>query len=151
MKFPTPSLLILALLCATATHSVQAAAPRINHVAFYVLDLQKSADFYGKLIGLPSIPEPFKDGRHAWFLIGPETHLHIISGAAAKLPKIKNTHLCFTVDSVPEFAERLAKAGIGYEDLAGKKNAITTRVDGVHQIYFQDPDDNWIEINDARS
>jgi lactoylglutathione lyase len=45
---------------------------------------------------------------------------------------------------------RLKKAGVSYEDWAGKKNSITLRVDGVHQIFFQDPDGYWIEINDDR-
>jgi lactoylglutathione lyase len=125
-------------------------APRINHIAFYVVDLKTSADFYEKVIGLPVIPEPFKDGRHAWFLVGPKSHLHIISGATVRLPKEKNTHLCFTVPSVADFIPRLTAAGIGYENWAGEKQAVTNRVDGVKQIYFQDPDGYWIEINDAK-
>jgi lactoylglutathione lyase len=31
-----------------------------------------------------------------------------------------------------------------------KRWTITTRVDGVKQIYFKDPDGYWIEINDAK-
>lgn len=130
--------------------ATEAAAPRVNHIAFYVIDLNASTDFYSNLIGLPTIPEPFKDGRHHWYSIGPKTHLHIISGAKEKLPKIKNSHLCFTVPSVEAFVPRLQAAGVGYENLAGEKGAITTRADGVKQIYFQDPDGYWIEINDAR-
>lgn len=141
--------LVLAAIGAASLHAVPV-APRINHVACYVADLKTSADFYEKVIGLPVIPEPFKDGRHAWFLIGPQTHLHIISGAAVRLPKDKNTHLCFTVPSVADFIPRLAAAGVGYENWAGERNAVTRRVDGVQQIYFQDPDGYWIEINDAR-
>ena len=149
MKIARIALLLLAL---TGTGALRAeiVTPRINHIAFYVVDLKVSTDFYEKIVGLPTIPEPFKDGRHTWFLIGPKTHLHIISGATAVLPKIKQSHLCFTVASVPEFAGRLTAAKIPYEDLAGKKGAVTTRADGVHQIYFQDPDGYWIEINDAK-
>ncbi len=55
-----------------------------------------------------------------------------------------------TVSSVDEFASRLAANKIPYEDLAGQKAAVTHRPDGVNQIYFEDPDDNWIEINDAK-
>jgi lactoylglutathione lyase len=128
----------------------ETAAPRINHVAFYVVDLKTSTDFYSNVIGLPTIPEPFHDGRHTWYSIGPKTHLHIISGAAEKLPKIKNAHLCFTVPSVEAFVTRLAAAGIAYENLAGTKGAVTERADGVKQIYFQDPDGYWLEINDAK-
>jgi len=142
--------LVALVLAGVAVRAAEAFTPRVNHLAFYVLDLKVSTDFYEKIIGLPTIPEPFHDGKHAWFLIGPKTHLHIISGAAAKLPKEKRNHLCFTVPSVDEFAARLAKNQVPYEDLAGTKSAVTRRPDGVNQIYFQDPDDNWIEINDAR-
>jgi lactoylglutathione lyase len=145
-----PCLLVTLAVAGVTTRAAETVAPRINHIAFFVADLKTSADFYEKLIGLPVIPEPFKDGRHAWFLIGPKAHLHIISGATEKLPKIKNAHLCFTVPSVDEFTARLKQHGIVYENLVGQKNAVTLRVDGVKQIYFQDPDGNWLEINDAR-
>ena len=149
MKIARLFLLLLALTAVSALRA-ETITPRINHIAFYVADLKISTDFYEKIVGLPTIPEPFHDGKHTWFLIGPKTHLHIISGATTTLPKIKQSHLCFTVSSVPEFTERLAAAKVSYEDLAGKSGAVTTRADGVHQIYFQDPDGYWIEINDAR-
>ena len=44
--------------------------------------------------------------------------------------------------------EKLKKLNWVYEDVIGNKNAITTRVDGVHQIWLQDPDGYWLEIND---
>ncbi len=147
------SLLVLSLALAhTAVVAAPAetVTPRVNHIAFYVRDLKVSTDFYQNVIGLPTIPEPFHDGRHTWFLIGPKTHLHIISGAKVDLPKEKNTHLCFSVASVDAFIPRLTKVKTPYENWAGEKSAITLRTDGVKQIYFQDPDGYWIEINDAK-
>ena len=123
---------------------------RIDHVAYYVVDLKVSADFYRDVVGLKAIPEPFNDGRHAWFELGPKIALHIISGATAPLPKEKRNHLCLSVPSMDAFIARLAKNKIPYENLAGEKSAITRRPDGVNQLYFQDPDGNWIEINDAK-
>jgi lactoylglutathione lyase len=150
LRFFLPALALASAFAAPLRAADAVVTPRINHIAFYVVDLKVSTDFYEKLIGLPTIPEPFHDGRHTWFLIGPKTHLHIISGATERLPKIKNSHLCFTVQSVDDFAARLKAAGVVYENLAGEKGAITKRADGVHQIYFQDPDGYWLEINDAR-
>ena len=124
--------------------------PRLNHIAIYVVDLQVSTVFYRDIIGLDTIPEPFHDGRHTWFSIGPKSHLHVISGAAAAVPHDKNAHLCFTVPSVDAFIKTLDKNNIGYENWANEKQAITKRVDGVKQIWFKDPDGYWIEINDAR-
>lgn len=138
------------LFCSYAASAQKEGTPRLNHIALYVAELKPSTDFYLNVVGLDTIPEPFHDGRHTWFLVGPKSHLHVISGAKVSLPKEKNTHLCFTVPSVDEFIKRLVKNKVPYENWAGEKNAVTNRVDGVKQIYFQDPDGYWIEINDAR-
>ncbi len=123
---------------------------RLNHIALYVVDLKTSTHFYQDIIGLDTIPEPFHDGRHTWFSIGPKSHLHLIQGATNKTEHIKNTHICFSIFSVDAFAETLKKNNVEFENLAGEKNAVTIRVDGVKQIYFKDPDGYWVEINDAR-
>src|SRR4249920_3520416 len=118
---------------------------QLNHIAYYVVDLKVSTDFYHNIIGLDSIPEPFHDGRHTWFSIGPKSHLHIISGATQKTDHDKNTHLCFSVLSVIDFIAVLKKNNVVFESWAGEKNTYTNRVDGVKQIYFKDPDGYWIE------
>jgi lactoylglutathione lyase len=132
------------------TNKLMAQSPRVNHIAFYVVDLTVSTHFYRDIIGLDTIPEPFHDGRHTWFSIGPKAHLHIISGAKEKKLHEKNSHLCFSVASVTDFMERLKQNQIEFENWAGEKNVYTNRVDGVKQIYFKDPDGYWIEINDAK-
>lgn len=106
--------------CLKNSASAQATA-RINHIAFYVVDLKTSTNFYLNIIGLDTIPEPFHDGHHTWFLIGPKAHLHIISGAKEKTFKDKNSHLCFSVPSVPDFVEVLKKNNIPFESWTGKK------------------------------
>ena len=128
----------------------QKITPRLNHIAVYVVNLAISTDFYHNVVGLDTIPEPFHDGRHTWFLIGPKSHLHIISGAKTEVPKDKNGHLCFTVPSVADFIKNLDAHQVKYENWAGEQQVVTNRVDGVKQIYFKDPDGYWIEINDAR-
>jgi lactoylglutathione lyase len=145
-----PVLLLLLSACSTKPTSAQPSQARLNHIAIYVANLKVSTDFYAQVVGLDTIPEPFHDGRHTWFLVGPKSHLHVISGAKVSLPKEKNTHLCFSVPAVDAFIPRLTKNNIAYENWAGEKSAVTNRVDGVKQIYFQDPDGYWIEINDAK-
>lgn len=122
----------------------------LNHVAIYVVDVKTSAAFYRDIIGLDTIPEPFHDGRHAWFRIAPGIALHIIQGAKEKKEYFKNQHTCFSVASVDTFAELLAKKNLVWEDRDSNKKRITTRVDGVRQLWLQDPDGYWIEINDAK-
>lgn len=121
--------------------------PTLNHVALYVLDLQKSAGFYKNIIGLESIPEPFHDGRHEWFRIGEHSQLHLIGGAKSVSSHDKDSHLCFSVSSMDDFIQNLNKNKVDYENWPGEANKITTRTDGVKQIYFKDPDGYWVEIN----
>ena len=124
--------------------------PQLNHIAVYVVDLKISTAFYEQVIGLDTIPEPFHDGKHTWFSIGVKSHLHLIEGAKEVEQHPKNSHLCFSVNSVEAFVKNLGKHKIAFEDWAGLPSAITKRVDGVKQIYFRDPDGYWIEINDAK-
>jgi lactoylglutathione lyase len=141
-------LLLLGLsFIALTTHAQKA---RINHTAIYVVDARISAAFYHTIIGLDTIPEPFHDGKHAWFSTGPGIALHIIQGAEMKKEYYKNQHTCFSVASVADFTALLKKNNIPWEDVVGTKMGITTRVDGVKQIWLQDPDGYWIEINDAK-
>lgn len=124
--------------------------PSLNHIAVYVTNLKTSTSFYQHIIGLDTIPEPFHDGKHTWFSIGPKSHLHLIQGAAAATEHNKNSHTCFTVPSVSDFIQKLLKYNVPFENWAGDKQQVTNRVDGVKQIYFTDPDGYWIEINDAK-
>ncbi len=121
----------------------------LNHTAIYVINVKASAHFYQNIIGIDTVPEPFHDGKHAWFATGPGTMLHIIEGATAKKEYYKNQHTCFSVASLKTFTATLLKNNIPWEDRDGAKNAITTRVDGIKQLWLQDPDGYWIEINDA--
>ena len=80
----------------------------------------------------------------------PHIQMHIIQGAAEAKTYYKNQHSCFSVPSVEAFTKMLTKKNILFEDRDSKQNAITTRVDGVKQIWLQDPDGYWVEINDAK-
>ncbi len=142
-------LLSLSILLMIGQHSYSQKAT-LNHTAVYVVDAQKAVDFYQHILGLDTIPEPFHDGKHAWFRTGPGLALHIIEGAPAKKEYYKNQHTCFSVSSVTDFISLLKKNNIAWEDRDGAKMAITTRVDGVKQIWLQDPDGYWIEVNDAK-
>jgi lactoylglutathione lyase len=123
---------------------------RLNHTAIFVADIKASANFYQNILGLDTIPEPFHDGKHVWLRTGPAMSLHIIEGAKEKKQYYKNQHTCFSVASVDEFVEVLKKNKIEFEDLQGKKNVFSNRVDGVKQLWLRDPDGYWVEINDAK-
>ena len=144
------SVFLVLALCTPAVAQQRQTQVRLNHIALYVQDLKASRNFYETIIGLDTIPEPFHDGKHTWFEVGPKSHLHLIEGAKSKINFDKNSHLCFSVPSVDQFVEVLKKHKVEFEEWIGSKGTITRRIDGVKQIYFKDPDGYWIEINDAR-
>jgi lactoylglutathione lyase len=139
-------------LAGSLLYSQSAPPPKVlefDHTTIHVQDLQKSAAFYEKFLGFERIPDPFKDNKHLWYRIGPHQQLHVVGGATAPVHHEMDLHVAFRVASVPDFIARLDAAHIPYRDFDGNKK-VTDRPDGVHQIYFQDPDGYWLEINDSR-
>jgi lactoylglutathione lyase len=153
MKQVAIGFVLLCVITVLSLHvSAQTEKPRvrINHTAIFVQDLKATRFFYEKIVGLDTIAEPFHDGKHAWYKIGPGVSMHVIQGATEQKEYYKNQHTCFSVASVKDFTEVLKANNIQYEDVSGNKNAISRRIDGVRQIWLQDPDGYWIEINDAK-
>ncbi|WP_153798274.1 VOC family protein [Foetidibacter luteolus] len=142
--------LFTAFFSACSLYGQAQAKARINHVAIYVVDLQKSGNFYMNILGLDTIPEPFHDNKHIWLRIGPGASMHIIQGADVPKEYYKNNHTCFSVESVTDFIETLKKHSIPFEDVSGNQMVYSKRIDGVKQIWLRDPDGYWLEINDAK-
>jgi lactoylglutathione lyase len=143
-------LLILFFLAIIGFVSNIKAQPHFNHLALYVVDLDKSTAFYKDVMQLPQIPEPFHDNKHNWFKISEHGQLHIISGAGQTVPHDINIHLSFSVPSVEEFAKHLDAQNIKYGNWNQSSKAPQVRADGIKQIYLQDPDGYWIEVNDDK-
>jgi lactoylglutathione lyase len=129
---------------------IHAQVPHMNHTTIFVVDMNKSADFYEHVMMTTRIPEPFHDNKHIWEKIGAHNELHIVEGAKQDIPHDINIHLAFSVPSVENFAKHLDSMHIKYGDWSQKSKTPQLRPDGVKQIYFQDPDGYWIEINDDK-
>ena len=123
---------------------------RLNHLAIFVTDLHKTMNFYGGVFQLDTIPEPFHDGKHAWYSIAPGVALHVIQGADRPKEYFLNNHMCFSVPSVTDFLEKIKPLHVPFFNSKAEPGVITTRVDGVKQIWVNDPDGYWIEVNDAK-
>src|ERR1700754_4890757 len=130
--------------------SARAQGAQFSHAAVFVTDLDRSANFYEKVFQLKRIPEPFHDGKHVWFRISEHGQLHIISGAKADVEHDITIHMAFSVPSMEEFTKRLDAAGIKYGNWAQSSKTPQVRPDKVKQVYLQDPDGYWIEINDDK-
>lgn len=121
---------------------------KVNHIAVHVSDLKISMDFYQNILALEEIEEPFKDGLHAWYDIGGGGALHLIEAPEIPADFSKVNHLCFSIPDMEGFIENMKAKKYPFESWAGVKGEVTNRVDGVKQIYIQDPDGYWLEIND---
>jgi lactoylglutathione lyase len=149
----TTSFLLLPALLSTAFLFSQTApahqSPELDHTTVFARDLPKSVEFYEKVMELEKIPDPFKDGRHIWFRIGGHEQLHVVGGATEVAPRGIDVHLAFRVASLPDFMTHLDQMKVNYRNFKGD-GKISARPDGVRQIYFQDPDGYWIEVNDDK-
>ena len=147
LLFLSPFLSFLFLGSVNAQNS---GAPHVNHLAVYVTDLQRSANFYEKIMELQQIPEPFHDGKHVWLKMGEHSQLHIISGASSDIAHDINVHLAFSVPSLDEFIKHLKSENIKFGNFAQNSETPQLRADGIKQVYLQDPDGYWIEVNDDK-
>ena len=122
---------------------------QFDHQSLAVTKLQETGDFYAKVLGLEEIPHPENDPRFRWFRVHGNSQLHLIGKETISYPKDKSIHLCLATPNLDAFIAHLKKHQIDFYDWPGKKNAVTLRKDGVHQIYMQDPDGYWVEVNNA--
>jgi lactoylglutathione lyase len=131
-------------------YTADAQQPHVDHTTIFVTDLQRATEFYTTVMLFDTIPEPFKDGKHTWFRIGEHTQLHVVSGAKMDIPHDINIHLAFSVADLSVFTRHLDDLHIKYGNWAQASTQPQVRPDGVKQVYLQDPDGFWIEINDDR-
>jgi lactoylglutathione lyase len=117
-----------------------------NHLALSVRDLDKSAAFYKSVLQLPEIENKTKVEGRRWFSIGEGLELHLISMPAEKIVVTKTVHLALTTSTFDALLKMLDSKNVAYSNFAGT-DKISLRADRVRQIFFQDPDGYWIEVN----
>jgi lactoylglutathione lyase len=118
-----------------------------NHLSLSVKDLDSSSDFYKNILGLQEITNRTKKEGIRWFSLGEGKELHLISIIKESVTINKAIHLGTTTPKFDSFVNKLDKLKLKYNDWDGNPNKITVRADGIKQIYFQDPDGYWIEVN----
>ena len=99
---------------------------------------------------LKEIPEPFHNGKHVWLRTGEHSQLHLIEGATEITQHDINTHFAYSVPNLEEFTKHLDAMNVNYGDWNHTTKIPKSRPDGVKQIYLQDPDNIWIEVNDDK-
>lgn len=118
-----------------------------NHLALSVKSLDESASFYKEVLGLEEITNKTKIEGIRWFSFGEGKELHLISILKEPVTINKAVHFALSTLNFDNFIKRLEEKRITYSDWPGVTNKVTLRADGVKQVYFQDPNGYWIEVN----
>ena len=121
-----------------------------NHLALSVKDVDRSAEFYKTILKLQEITNRSKLEGVRWFSLGEGKELHLISIIKEHIATNKAIHLALTTSNFDAFVARLDKLNILYSDWPGINHKVSIRADGIKQIFFQDPDGYWVEINDDK-
>jgi len=144
-------LILIAVIVLVSNYTKAQETPKIsmtfNHVALSVKNVDVSAEFYHKVFDLKEIVNRTKVDGIRWFSLGEGKELHLISIAKSDVVVNKEVHFALTTPTFDAFVANLRRMDITFSSWAGEENKITTRADGIKQVYVQDPDGYWIEVN----
>lgn len=121
-----------------------------DHQSLVVTNLMETGDFYRDVFDFQEIPHPENKPGFRWFTMYGNSQLHLIKKGVIEFKKDKSIHLCLAIQDLEGFIQRLISKNIDFYDWPGNKGSVTNRADGVKQIYIQDPEGYWIEINNAK-
>jgi lactoylglutathione lyase len=115
----------------------------ICHVAFAVRDIEKSLNFYEKILGFKRVFHLERDGN-IWFVflkIAEEQYLEIfLDNDISHLENKSYRHFCINTNDIFKDVEEIKNKGwnIDIEPFLG--------IDGNYQAFLRDPDGNVIEL-----
>lgn len=119
-----------------------------NHLALSVIDDDQLAEFYKKTLKLEEIINKTENNQIRWLSLGEGKELHLLSFPDDEIKITRAVHLALTTSDFDAFIKRLDTMKVNYSDWIGEiPNKINIRADGIKQVYFQDPNGYWIEVN----
>ena len=118
-----------------------------NHIALSVKDVNESIDFYKKVLQLTEIKNTASNSKTRWLSISEGKQLHLIPRPDAEIKTNKAVHFALATATLNTFIKHLDELNVEYSDWLDTPNKDYIRKDGIVQIYFQDPNGYWIEIN----
>jgi len=116
-------------------------------LALSVKDVNLSANFYKNILGLEEITNRTQMAGIRWLSLGEGKELHLISTLKDVVIINKAVHLALTTSHFEALVELLIANNIVYSDWPGTPNKVNIRADGIKQVFFQDVDGYWIEVN----
>lgn len=119
-----------------------------NHMALSVKDVNASVEFYQKILQLDEIKNTASDSKTRWLAFNDGLQLHLIPRPNSEIKINKAVHFALATTNIDSFIMRLEDLKIDYSNWLDTPNKDYIRKDGIKQVYFQDPNGYWIEIND---
>ncbi len=122
-----------------------------DHTNIMVTDLEISADFYENILQLKELETPWGAREVLRFYdIGNGRQIHVLKADKEDIIINKSRHIAFHVADFDRYLQFLQEKDIEFSNFSGDSKNPQIRPDGIRQIYFQDPDGNWFEVNDAK-
>lgn len=125
---------------------------KVNHVALRISDVDKSREFYEKVVGLKKIPRPDIKIPGEWYQLG-DNALHLIGGDRRR-DGIDPTgpHIAVQVENLEESKKMLDEMGIKYLDAAVMMKNMKLSDEQMkmvgRQVWVADPDGNVLELQE---
>ncbi len=120
---------------------------RLGHVCLGTRSLEKILDFYINLLGCKLIHE-FKNAQGelygAFLLVNNGTFIEFFNDQTTPSKQGLFRHLCFEVEDIHHFAEKVRSVGFDVDVNRGK-------TDNTLQFWIKDPDGNEIEFHEYDS
>jgi catechol 2,3-dioxygenase-like lactoylglutathione lyase family enzyme len=119
-----------------------------NHIALSVIDVEQSVEFYQNVLELKEIENTASNSKTRWLAFNQDVQLHLIPRPNAEIITNKAVHFALATTDLNSIIKRLEALKIDYSDWRDTSDKSYIRKDGIKQIYFQDPNGYWIEINE---
>jgi catechol 2,3-dioxygenase-like lactoylglutathione lyase family enzyme len=127
-----------------------------SHVSITITNLEKSKDFYGRILGLKEIARPDFDFPGAWYGFGPyQLHLILPKPGSNSIHTAKTTvegfqqetepylrddhHIAFIIENYEETKKILESEGVPFRE--GRNAKL-----GLRQLFCWDPDGHLVEL-----
>ena len=118
-----------------------------NHIALSVKDVDQSVEFYQKVLQLEEVENTASNSETRWLSLNEGKQLHLIPRPSFEIKINKAVHFALSTPNLEKVVSNLKNLNIEFSDWKDVPNKIYVRKDGIKQIYFQDPNGYWIELN----